>query len=200
MRCWRPRWRGGGDIAATHPSHRRSAANLVHYLELRRHDVRDLQARLAAAGLSSLGRSESHVMATIESVLSVLAKLNGSEPPAHSGGVGFADGHDLLEANAKALLGSIPGPRASRIMVTLPSEAAGQPSSVAAMAASGMDIARVNCAHDDAVVWGTDDRARAPHQAQQRSPPSHRDGPRRTEAADRADAGGATCGSDRTPP
>ena len=61
------------DIASTHPTHRRSATNLIHYLELRHHDVRDLQARLAAAGLSSLGRSEAHVLATTEEVLSVLA-------------------------------------------------------------------------------------------------------------------------------
>ena len=42
-------------IAAAHPSHRRSAANLVHYVELRNHGIRDLQSRLALVGLSSLG-------------------------------------------------------------------------------------------------------------------------------------------------
>ena len=34
--------------------------------------------------LSSLGRSEAHVLATIEEVLSVLARLNGHEPPART--------------------------------------------------------------------------------------------------------------------
>ena len=33
-----------------------SAVNLAHYLSLRRIDLRPLQARLAACGLSSLGR------------------------------------------------------------------------------------------------------------------------------------------------
>jgi pyruvate kinase len=141
------------DIDSTHPTHRRSAANLIHYLALRHHDVRDLQARLAAAGLSSLGRSEAHVLATVEEVLSVLARLNGHEPPARAASVALFEGHDLLAANARALLGSPVGTRVSRIMVTVPTEAAGDAALVAQMTASGMDIARVNCAHDRAEVW-----------------------------------------------
>ena len=45
--------------------HRRSAINLVHYWALRQTDLRDLQWRLAAFGLSSLGRSEAHVQASL---------------------------------------------------------------------------------------------------------------------------------------
>jgi pyruvate kinase len=140
-------------IAATHPSHRRSAANLVHYLELRQHDVRDLQARLATAGLSSLGRSEAHVLATVEEVLSVLARLNGHEPPPRAAGVALTEGHGFLAANAKALLGTPPAVRGTRIMVTLPTAAGDDSDLVAQMTASGMDIARVNCAHDGPETW-----------------------------------------------
>ena len=39
------------------PSMRESAFNLVHYLAVRRHDVRELQDELARLGLSSLGRA-----------------------------------------------------------------------------------------------------------------------------------------------
>jgi pyruvate kinase len=141
------------DIASTHPAHVRSAANLIHYLELRQHDVRDLQARLAAAGLSSLGRSEAHVLATIEEVLSVLARLNGHEPPPRAAGVAPTAGYELLAFNAKALLGAPARTRGTRIMVTMPTEAAEHPDLVARMATSGMDIARVNCAHDGRKVW-----------------------------------------------
>ena len=35
-----------------------SARNLVHYMALRRHDLRELQDQLAAVGLSSLGRAD----------------------------------------------------------------------------------------------------------------------------------------------
>jgi pyruvate kinase len=47
------------------PEHRSSARNLIHYVGLRRHDIRGLQSRLAQTGLSSLGRTESHVLVTI---------------------------------------------------------------------------------------------------------------------------------------
>ncbi|MGD9701810.1 MAG: pyruvate kinase [Acidimicrobiia bacterium] len=141
------------DIAATHPSHRRSAANLVHYVELRHHDVRDLQARLAAVGLSSLGRSEAHVLATTEAVLALLARLNDHEAPPPAAGVALTEGHRLLAGNAHRLLGSSSATRSTRIMVTLPSDAADRPDFVSSMTASGMDIARVNCAHDEPEVW-----------------------------------------------
>jgi hypothetical protein len=39
-----------------------SGRNLAHYLSLRRFDLRPLQARLTAWGLSSLGRGEPHVL------------------------------------------------------------------------------------------------------------------------------------------
>ena len=48
--------------------HKNSVRNLIHYLALRRHDIRQLLEELAALGLSSLGRTESHVLARIERV------------------------------------------------------------------------------------------------------------------------------------
>ncbi len=42
-----------------------SSRNLLHYLALRRHDIRPLQDKLASYGLSSLGRSESRVLANL---------------------------------------------------------------------------------------------------------------------------------------
>ncbi|MGP8069194.1 MAG: hypothetical protein ACLP5V_04840 [Candidatus Bathyarchaeia archaeon] len=71
--------RFGQLIESAEPSWRESARNLVHYLALRRFDMRDLQADLAEIGLSSLGRSEGHVLNTIESVLNILLRLAGSE-------------------------------------------------------------------------------------------------------------------------
>lgn len=47
-----------GEIKRATPSMRESAVNLVHYLAVRRHDVRPLQDELARLGLSSLGRME----------------------------------------------------------------------------------------------------------------------------------------------
>jgi pyruvate kinase len=52
-------------LGGVNPEHRRSAINLVHYWALRQRDLRDLQWRLKAFGLSSLGRSEANVQATL---------------------------------------------------------------------------------------------------------------------------------------
>src|SRR5262249_33097278 len=49
-----------------------SAQNLAAYLALRRRDLRTLQAALMRWGLSSLGRSESRVIATLDAVVASL--------------------------------------------------------------------------------------------------------------------------------
>ncbi len=141
------------DIDAVHPLHRRSAANLVHYVELRKHDIRHLQTRLGLLGLSSLGRSESSVLATIDAVLVALAGLLGFEAPARIARVGIEEGNSILEYNAARLLGPSTERRSTRIMVTLPSEAAVGVDVIEGLVARGMDVARVNCAHDDAEAW-----------------------------------------------
>src|SRR5215831_8682986 len=71
-------------ISRAHPLYQRSVANLIHYLALRHHDIRLLQDELAALGLSSLGRAESHTMWTVNAVLSVLRQLAGRQYVAQS--------------------------------------------------------------------------------------------------------------------
>lgn len=142
-------------IARVGPHQQASARNLVHYLALRAHDLRPLQQRLAWLGLSSLGRAESHVLANLDKVLGILHRLTGqpwqdrsAEEP-----VGSVRGHQLLQAHSQALLGRVQRERAVRIMVTLPSEAATDGALVRGLVAAGMDVARINCAHDDAAAW-----------------------------------------------
>ena len=59
------------------PGYHQSARNLVHYLTLRSVDLRPLQEQLSRLGLSSLGRSESHVLASLDKVLGLLHRLTG---------------------------------------------------------------------------------------------------------------------------
>jgi len=59
---------------------RDSARNLLHYLAFRRFDLRPEQTRLAHWGLSSLGRSESHVLYNLDAVLNGLDRLRGRPP------------------------------------------------------------------------------------------------------------------------
>lgn len=142
---------------ADYSVHQKSARNLIHYLALRRHDIRQLQERLAALGLSSLGRTESHVLAGIEAVLKVLHQLAQREwlvpTDRHGRGIDFADGNTLLHANTDALLGPPAPKRGVRIMVTMPSEAADDFVLMRQLVASGMDCMRINCAHDDIDAW-----------------------------------------------
>jgi len=139
---------------AVHPNYRESAGNLLHYLALRRHDLRPLQLRLAALGLSSLGRAESHVLSTVDAVLEVLHRLMADswQRPSREV-VDFAKGRRLLGEHTESLLGpSVPG-RGVRIMVTMPSEAAHDYTLVRDLLQHGMDCMRINCAHDDRAKW-----------------------------------------------
>lgn len=140
-------------IAACHPRHRRSAANLMHYVALREHDLRSLQAELTELGLSSLGRAESSVLGTVEAVLDLLCRLIGGEPAPRCAEIAVHEGAALLAENAVRLLGPLPAGRSTRIMVTLPSEAADDTAVVSGLRRAGMDLARVNCAHDDLYAW-----------------------------------------------
>jgi len=137
------------------PEWRASARNLLHYLALRRRDIRPLQTTLASLGLSSLGRAEKHVFASIHSVLTMLRLAAGMPvPPVEENPLDFAAGRELLHHHTERLLGPKPGGRTTRIMVTMPSEAAEDYLLVREMLAAGMDCMRINCAHDGPEAWG----------------------------------------------
>ena len=140
-------------IDAVEPRHRASAINLVHYVELRSHDIRALQVRLSQHGLSSLGRTESQVLASIDAVIHAVECLMGDSDVPLPRTPSAPTNAGLLSQNALSLLGPRHTDRPTRIMVTLPSEAASDPAMVRTMLSSGMDIARINCAHDDPAAW-----------------------------------------------
>ena len=145
------------DVGDFHVVHEASAANLAHFVALRSEDLRGLQDELAELGLSSLGRCEAHVLATIDAVRRALAALAGSAVPTEDEhgrcAPGYGEGVGLLERTADDLLGPATPGRPTRIMVTLASEAAVDRQVVDRLIDAGMDIARINCAHDDAAAW-----------------------------------------------
>ena len=142
------------ELHLVHRAHQESARNLLHYMALRRHDLRQLQTRLTSYGLSSLGRSESQVISNLDAVLAALASIAG-------GSFGcleydfspFAFGKELLDKNTTDLLGSQPSGRSVRIMVTMPSEAASDYALVHGLLKNGMNCMRLNGAHDDEGLW-----------------------------------------------
>lgn len=148
--------RAGDDerIGQAHPGNRASAQNLAHYLQLRRHDIRHLQDALSEIGLSSLGASEPHVLASVDAVRAALAAFMGAPAPEVTPApVDFDSGPSKLVANADALLGQPRNGRRTRILVTLPSEAATDAELVARIIESGAEAVRINCAHDGPDAW-----------------------------------------------
>ena len=133
-----------------------SARNLVHYLSLRRHDIRELQEDLGRLALSSLGRLESHVMATLDALSALLYKIAAKEWHGRAIEETFAEYDScsaLLEKHTVESLGEAPSKRNVRIMVTMPSEAASDPTLIRNFLDHGMNIMRINCAHDSAEEW-----------------------------------------------
>jgi len=137
----------------TNPLHLASAVNLTHYLGLRRRDMRPLQERLAAVGLSSLGRAESHVHTNLNAIIGLLRCALGKHRVDCMLPATDEVGAMLLERNTHNLLGEAPAHRRTHIMVTLPGEAADDYSLIKDMLVHGMDCARINCAHDDPEIW-----------------------------------------------
>jgi pyruvate kinase len=142
------------DIAAVHTEFCDSARNLVHYLALRHEDLRELQESLASLGLSSLGRAERNVMTSIRMVQNALARMSGRKDLEL---VASRDDLRLRSLSAqlhkKAIFGADSDGREVSIMVTLPTDAGSKYSLVAAMIETGMNVARINCGHDNQEVW-----------------------------------------------
>jgi pyruvate kinase len=94
-------------------------------------------------------------MASVDKVLGILHRLTNQpwkelskDEPA-----GSVTGARLLLTHTDALLGRAGPSRAVRIMVTLGTEAATDVSLVHGLVEAGMDVARINCAHDNAAAW-----------------------------------------------
>ncbi|MGA7368032.1 MAG: pyruvate kinase [Nitrososphaeraceae archaeon] len=124
----------------------RSFDNLLCYLVLREQNLSDLQIRLAEVGLASLAMSESNVLFSIEQVL----KHFGIRPVNTSSllKIDPQSGRLLMSLRSKLMFGLMPKERRTHIMVTLDSSDIYQYELI-----DGMDIARINCAHNTAREW-----------------------------------------------
>ena len=131
-----------------HPSQRQSACNLIHYLAVRSHDIRSLQDRLHKYGLSSLASSESHIRSQL---LAILRRLNVSVT--RDAEVTYKNSKKILRSRSNELFGQAEKWKVPSIMVTLDSAHANSYPAVKRLLQSGMNIARINCSHDDKKMW-----------------------------------------------
>ncbi|MGE4294246.1 MAG: pyruvate kinase [Campylobacterales bacterium] len=136
-----------------------SLKNLQHYRLLRSADRKRLQEKLFLLGLSSLGRSFSHIEASVENILSFLSVASGSAPFDNAHALEAIDrARQIVDENRCALLGGCAGsthePMTTRVMVTLPSDAATPGNGlIRELADAGVDIFRINTAHDALPVY-----------------------------------------------
>jgi pyruvate kinase len=145
--------RNAPSLRAVAPQHRASARNLLHYLAMRRQDLRELQVELAALGMSSMGRAEAYALASVNNVIGLTDRMLGLHPADIDAPCDHALGTKLLERNTRRLLGAPRLDRTVRIMVTMSSEAAHDYGLVHDLLRNGMDCMRINCAHDDPALW-----------------------------------------------
>jgi pyruvate kinase len=141
------------DLAA---GRERSLRNLHAYLALRTTDLSPMQLALGRLGLASLDHAEAHVLASLDAVLANLCLLHGQAPDAPEllQTIGeFDEGPARLERNTDLLFGARRPGRRARIMVTLPDDAADNPSLLQSLLQEGMDCARINCAYGDQANW-----------------------------------------------
>jgi pyruvate kinase len=151
-------------LVGVHPEWVESARNLVHYAALRQHDLRELQLLLQQHGLSSLGRSESFVMASLLEVrmrvaeaLLARGKLEQAElarvAQPRADALSWQTAEFLLHAHTHDSFGAKPEGRHVYVMVTAPEAAEADRVWLARMLRAGMNVLRINTAHEGTTEW-----------------------------------------------
>ncbi|SDJ80508.1 pyruvate kinase [Aliiruegeria lutimaris] len=128
-----------------------SAENLARYLAMRKVDLRGIQDGLVELGMSSLGRCESHIRPTLDAASATLASVAGLPAEDYPLASAFFEGPQRVARARDAMFGQ--GEPGTRIMVTLPTEAAEDENIIRQFVYAGANSVRINCAHDDETAW-----------------------------------------------
>ncbi len=145
-------------LGLIHPAFRNSAENLLHYLTLRKNDLRPVQEALHNLGLSSLTNSESH---TLFQIRAVLQWLRGAGEECDTAIIDPDTAKNKIQEQSTGLFGQKEEEEANAwlpdqlpfIMVTLDSAGADDMDQMCRFLEEGMNVARINCAHDDEETW-----------------------------------------------
>jgi pyruvate kinase len=139
-----------GIIASLHKDQKEAAKNLVEYLSVRNRDLRVLQDALHVHGLSSLASSESHIRRQVQAILEVLGE---SFPTDHIDICDFSFSKKKIDEKSHLLFGNKTIPSIPSLMVTFDSGFADSYALIKSLLENGMNVARINCAHDDEATW-----------------------------------------------
>ena len=132
------------------PQQHLAAQNLIHYLTLRNEDIRELQDLLHIHGLSSLASSESHIHRQLQSILQRVGK---EYAPKELDSCTYEYNREQIVQKSKILFGEKNESIAPYIMVTFDSLFADNYALIKNLLQNGMNVARINCAHDDEATW-----------------------------------------------
>ncbi len=133
-----------------HPQQLAAAKNLIHYLVLRNEDIRNLQDALHTHGLSSLASSESHIHSQLQSILQRLGKQYSTKELEKCT---YEYNHKQMAEKSNILFGEKRDPAVPYIMVTFDASFANNYALIKNLLQNGMNVARINCAHDDEATW-----------------------------------------------
>jgi pyruvate kinase len=137
-------------LQTVHPAQQAAARNLLHYLCLRSGDIRSLQDQLHIYGLSSLTSSESHILSQVQAIRARLGN-NYNEDELSDCTYEFSK-QEMLDKSTR-LFGVKKDLSIPYIMVTFDMSFGGDLEHIKALLRSGMNVARINCAHDDVKEW-----------------------------------------------
>ena len=138
------------EIKKMHKSQIASAKNLLHYMALRNIDIRDIQNKLHLKGLSSLTSSEGHVLSQL---VAVLNRISDVPVPIEGEMIDYFSATRKRVKRSTALFGKSKNSNIPSIMVTFDTELADDVAMVKQLLYSGMNVARINCAHDNEAIW-----------------------------------------------
>ncbi len=141
-------------IDNVHPKYTKSAKNLIHYLALRSYDIDVLQEKIDEIGLPSSPGIENSILFRLLNFQTIInSLLNVGVASDETLFLTKKEANKILKENILSVFGSIKKKRKTAIMVTQPLVAASDKKFVKSLLELGMDCARINCAHDDEVIW-----------------------------------------------
>jgi pyruvate kinase len=127
-----------------------SLLNMHHYLNLRQYDLSQLQDDLTKVGLSSFGRSQAHIEASIHVAIKILSLALGKELPTHSDHLSYDAAHAIMDKNNEIFSTSSDK---TKIMITVPSNYTDEKDWFSNLSHEGVHLFRINTAHDTPEAW-----------------------------------------------